>query len=328
MQLDGILLANTSWRTNGALEHLTYDQVLAARDTWYANTVSLQLSSNNLFAQKPYDASYLAAVDQAVAWSNQLGMNILLVLQYEGYGNSFQKMPTQDSIDFWNVLSRHYADNPTVFFDLFNEPLPATLLGTSDNDAAWTFWQGGGDVDGVRYVGMQQIVDAIRGNGAQNLVLVDGLAAGEDIKLLPQHPLRGTNVAYAIHPYFNATQHHTPSDWDRWFGDAVSSADFPVVADEWSEYQSGRGECITDAPTVVPQFLAYLRNKSVGIIGYAFWPGTLIRGWDFRSPTRYDFSPTTCLPSSSDSNLGADAQGAGALLMEHLAANSVQPHCP
>jgi hypothetical protein len=328
VQLEGILMANTDWKTDGALAHLTYDQLRAARDFWHANTVSLQLGSRALFAHSPYDSTYLAAVDRAVSWSGQLGMNIIVVLQYEGFGNSFQLMPTQESVDFWAILARRYAHNPRVFFDVFNEPDPGVLLGTGDNDRAWTFWQDGGTVKGTVYVGFQRLVNTIRKDGAQNLIFADGLAAGEDLQLLPGHTLSGTNIVYAIHPYFDATQHHTPSDWDRWFGNAVARGNFPVVADEWAEYESGNGECITDAPTVVPQFLDYLKARTIGLVGYAFWPGTLIRGWSFRNPTVYARTTTTCPLKTPDPNFDPHAEGTGELLVQYFAANSTQSLCP
>jgi Cellulase (glycosyl hydrolase family 5) len=327
VQLDGILMANADWKTDGALARLTYDQLLAARDFWHANTVSLQLGSRALFAHSPYDSTYLAAVDQTVSWADRLGMNIILVLQYEGFGNSFQLMPTQDSVNFWDILSRHYAHNHRVFFDVFNEPNPGALLGTGDTDRAWTFWHDGGTVNGTSYVGFQQLVNTIRKDGVQNLIFAEGLAAGEDLQLLPSHTLSGTNIVYAIHPYLNAAQHHTPSDWNRWFGNTVAKGNFPVVADEWAEYQSGNGECVTDAPTVVPQFLDYLKARTIGLVGYALWPGTLIRGWNFRNPTTYARTTTTCPLNTPDPNFNSQAEGTGHLLVQYFAANSAQVLC-
>ncbi len=323
VQLGGVLLAVPKWQTNGALTHLTYDQVLAAHDFWHSNTVSLKIGSKALFAQSPYDKTYLTEIDQTVQWANQLGMNILLSLQYEGQGNSEQAMPTQDSIQFWDFLSKHYANNTSVFFDIFNEPRPAELFKSGDTDTVWNFWQNGGDIGGTTYVGFQQLVDTIRNNGAQNLIFADGTAAGEDIRLLPNHMLTGCNIIYAIHPYMDTNLHHTSQDWDNWFGNATTAGNFPVVADEWSEYQSDRGECLTDAPTVVPQFLSYLRNHGVGLIGYALFPGTLIRGWDPRNPTAFD-QPTQVCPPTPFINLDPTAQGAGQLIEQFFVQYSVQ----
>ncbi len=327
VQLDGILMAQPNWQVDMALMHLTKAQVQAAHDFWHANTVSLQLGSRALFDQIPYDRAYLAAADSVVTWAKEFGMNVLFVLQYEGVGNSSQPMPTQDSLHFWDVLSRHYAANANVFFDVFNEPNTATLLGsTSDNDVVWSFWQNGGIVNDINYVGMQQLVNTIRNNSFKNLVFVDGTASGEDINLLPHHTLTGSNIVYAIHPYLSSKQHGTQTQWDAWFGKAATSGNFPVEADEWSQYQdrySSRTGCLTDAPGVVPLFLTYLRSKNIGLIGYALFPGTLIRGWNFTNPTTFDRNPEAC-PVVSSHDYSSTAQGAGQLLEKYFAAYSKQ----
>ncbi|SRR6266496_3346038 len=327
VQLDGILMAQYNWATDSALKYLTQSQVQAAHDFWHANTVSLQLGSRAFFDRSPYDKNYLSVADNVVTWAKNLKMNVLFVLQYEGVGNSSQPMPTQDSIHFWDVLSRHYATNANVFFDVFNEPNPAVLLGsTSDNSVVWSFWQNGGTVNDINYVGMQQLVNTIRNNGFKNLVFVDGTASGEDINLLPHHTLTGSNIVYAIHPYLSSKQHGTPAQWDAWFGNATTSGNFPVEADEWSQYQdrySSHTGCMTNAPIVVPQFLIYLRSKNIGLIGYALFPGTLIRGWNFTNPTTFDRNPETC-PVVSSHDYSSTAQGGGQLLEEYFAAYSKQ----
>lgn len=322
--IDGVLLAQPDWKTDGVLTHDTFDQMQAAHDFWHSNTVRLQIGSTALFAQTPYDASYLAKIDQDVQWATQLGMNIILSLQYEGHGNSGQKMPTQGTLHFWSVIAPHYANNPRVFFDIFNEPDIKDILGQVDTNAAWAFWQNGGTgIDGATYVGMQQVVNSIRRKGVKNLILVEGLAAGEDIMLLPEHTLTGSNIVYAIHPYLNDTNHHSPDDWDSWFGNAAANGNFPVVADEWGEYQSTNGQCINDAPTVVSQFLAYLKSHQIGLIAYGFVPGTLIRGWNFRAPTSYAHANTSCtIDTSIGPNLAANAEGAGQLIRQYFIASS------
>ncbi len=320
VQLDGILLAQTNWRTDDARTHLTYDQLRAAHDFWHSNTVSLQVSSKAFFAQTPYDAEYLAVLDQTVTWAKQLGMNTLLVLQYEGYGNSAQVLPTQDTVAFWRVLAPHYKDTPTVFFDLFNEPNPTSITGGGDTESIWSLWQHGGTLAGNTYVGFQQLVDTVRSSGATNLVFVDGLATGEDIALLPIHTLTGNNIIYAIHPYLS-TQHHTESDWESWFGDATTRGNVPIVADEWSEYQSDASECIPDAANIVPRFLTYLKAHAIGLIAYALYPAILIRGWDFHTPTAFDEPVYICHAVSA---IDSRVQGSGQLLKAYFQQNSVQ----
>jgi hypothetical protein len=294
-----------------ATEHLTFDQMVAVRHIWHANTVSIQLASADLFAVAPYDPAYLAKVDQEVTWAHEEGMNILLVLQYED--TTGQPLPTEDTVHFWDFMSRHYRHDPGVFFDVFNEPLLPSLGG--DSDAAWQIWQNGGD----GYVGMQQLVDTIRKNGAQNLIFVQGLCAGECLDKVPAHRLHGGNIVYAIHPYFGPV-HLTPQSWDHYWGTVAATAGLPVVADEWGEYQSTKGECVPQAPTLVPQFLAYLHAHGIGLIAWALAPGVLIRGWNYADPTAFDQPTYTC--GAPFPNFDPHAQGAGQLIMQYFATNN------
>src|SRR5215472_3190838 len=124
--------------------------------------------------------------------------------------------------------------------------------GGNDDSTAWNLWQNGGTLNGTTYVGMQQIVNTIRQNAQNNLIFVDGLAGGEDIALLQNYTLTGSRIVYAIHPYLSATQHANPTQWDLWFGNTATNGNFPVVADEWSEYQNGNdGECDPGADQTV-----------------------------------------------------------------------------
>jgi len=315
LQIIGSSMADNSWKTNDS-SRITLELMRQARDVWHSNTTRLQVSTVNLFAgiaYPKYNAEYLNRIDEIVGWASQLDMNIVLSLQYETAGSVHYTMPVQDSLNFWKIVAPQYANNARVFFDLFNEPNKADqLTGQSgDNDIAWNFWQNGGvGTDGVTYVGMQTLVDEIRNSGATNLIFAEGLAAGEDIVRLPNHTLSGSNIVYTVHPYLNATQHHTSAQWDLWFGNSTNTLNAPVVADEWGQWSASPG-CITDAPTVVPEFLTYLQAHDIGLIGYAYWPNTSVVGWDITSPTRYASSTTQCGAS-------APVEGAGELLRQHF----------
>ncbi len=316
LQLLGPEMASSKWSSN-AQSRVTQAVMQSLHDNWHANTTRLQLSSENLFSGAAYpnhNTLYLDRVDQMVDWATQLNMNIILSLQYEV--TTKQLMPTEDSVNFWKVMAAHYANNPRVFFDIFNEPNPGRLLGSGDTSSSWTFWQNGGSHSGTNYVGMQELVNTVRATGANNLIIAEGTCTGACLDQLPSHLLSGHNIVYAMHPYFGGGRTN-PGAWDKVFGNAIRAVNAPVVADEWGSYESGNGECVPDAPTLVPLFFKYLHSLNVGVIGWSFEPGTMIRGWDINNPTRYDQSPTTC-NSASLPNMSSNAQGAGQLLQEYL----------
>jgi len=302
-----------NWQGSVGYQHLNFAQMKQAHTIWHANTVGVQLASGNLFTDPSgtsYNQKYLQAIDQEVTWAHWAGMNILLILQYEA--THPQPLPTTDSVKFWDLLSRRYHSDPWVFFDVFNEPVSPSGLTEAQT---WPLWQYGGQ----GYTGMQDLVNTIRGNGAKNLIFIDGLAAGEDLRGVPAHRLKGTNLIYAIHPYAGI-QHQSKPQWDSWFGDVAAQANFPVVADEWNAYQSDTAECVLQVPTLVPQLLNYLAARHIGLMGWALFPGLLIRGWDYTNPTAFDQPTFTC--TGTFPNYDSRAQGAGLLLQRYFATHT------
>src|SRR5207248_10211570 len=100
------------------------------------------------------------------------------------------------SITFWKQVAAAYRYNPLVAFDLYNEP----------HDISADVWKNGGMIrdrfTGVFYraAGMQQMYDAVRSTGAQNLVLVTGNGWG-NVPPDSEDLLGGNNIVYAAHYY-------------------------------------------------------------------------------------------------------------------------------
>ena len=84
-------------------------------------------------------------------------------------------MPDRNSLAFWKDFAAAYKNHPAVVFDLYNEP----------HDVSWDAWLNGGPVTeknrrantelSFEAVGMQALLDAVRGTGAKNLVIAGGL---------------------------------------------------------------------------------------------------------------------------------------------------------
>ncbi|MFF3818533.1 cellulase family glycosylhydrolase [Streptomyces bluensis] len=78
-------------------------------------------------------------------------------------------------------------DASAVVFDLFNEPCPDRATSTATQ--AWTCWRDGGTCPGLAYevAGMQDLIDAVRGTGAKNVILAGGLAYSNDLSQWPTY---------------------------------------------------------------------------------------------------------------------------------------------
>jgi endoglucanase len=119
-----------------------------------------------------------------------------------------EAMPDRDhSIEFWHQVAAAYKNNASVVFDLFNEPHPFDETNTV---RAWRCWRDGGCTlrssnGGGNYVaaGMNELVRAVRGAGARNVLLAGGIYWAESLtqwlEYRPTDPLG--NIAASFHAY-------------------------------------------------------------------------------------------------------------------------------
>lgn len=239
---------------------------------WGANTVRLPLSEgfwlNGQSSQGCSAAQYEALVKQTVDILTALKLNVILDLQWsDAGGQSLQgggpwAAPDADSVTFWQQVAGIYKSYTNVLFELFNEPHPNT----------WTCWLSFCTITDTSYsqdcncsrmltftdVGMQALVNAVRGTGATNLVLVAGMDWGFDLSQLANFPIQGSNVIYDTHPYPYAEKQS--SSWNAAFG--VISKTYPVISAESGEYDCGS--------SFMSQLLAYFDAHKIGWIAWAW----------------------------------------------------------
>jgi hypothetical protein len=300
-------LAENDWQANISSDEAA---IAATASYWHGNTMRIQVAPSNLFSTSPYSQAFLAAIQQEVADAESHGLNVILCAQTERTDKAVQ-MPNSTVEDFWRVVAPRYADDSRVWFDLFNEPRlsPQAVGGMA---SLWNVWQNGGD----GYVGMQSLINTIRADGASNIVLAEGTLVAESLTLLPSHMLSGANIVYDVHPYFSGPGWDTPRAWTNNWGFLVGKV--PVVIGEWAQSASAHRACLTDAPTVVPQFLAYVAAHSLGLIAWGLIPGVLLQSDNLEDPTTYTpGEPYTCGSAHTPG-----LQGAGTLIRAFFAARS------
>jgi len=183
-----------------------------------ANVIRFAVSEGYWLSTHPqFNPNYQAYVDRAIQWTLQNDMAAIIDLHWSGNPAAQQQMADRDSITFWQQVANKYKGDGRVIFELYNEP----------HDVSTTVWRNGGG----NFVGMQQMYDAIRAAGANNLVLAGGLDFANDLdSLLPAMQLTGINVAYVTHPY---RWKNPPSGYDG------AAATFPVFATEFGDAAAG-----------------------------------------------------------------------------------------
>jgi endoglucanase len=255
---------------------------ITAMKSWGINAVRLPLNEacwNGESYIKPVYAgsNYRRAIEGYVTLLNANGIVVILDLHWTdglykrdrsgcSSAKAFCQKPMPDeaeSVPFWSSVASTFKDNDAVIFDLFNEPYPDQAL--SSQNAAWHCWLWGGVAcsPGISYAvaGMQTLVNAVRATGANNVIMLGGLAHSTNLtqwlKYEPTDP--DHNLVASWHSY-NSNGCNTSSCWADRMGHVAASV--PVIAGE-----IGESDCADD---YIDPLMAYLDSESISYLAWAW----------------------------------------------------------
>jgi endoglucanase len=187
-------------------------------------------------------------------------------------------------VAFWKDAAARYKNNPAVLFDILNEP----------HDTTWPVWRNGGTVQTkggtIQSVGMQALVDAVRGTGAKNLIVAGGLSYAFDLTgIVKGYALNdddGNGIMYATHFY----------NWHGGWAQHILgvAAKYPVLV----------GECGADIMkmnfipanrqenpyTWAPDAIGFIQKNHLNWTAWCFHTRAtpdLLLDWDYYTPTPF-----------------------------------------
>ena len=263
---------------NGIFEGPVDDAAIATIAGWTANVIRIPLNEDcwlaiNGVPQNASGAAYKQAISDYVDRILSHGMYAIVELHWSAPGTTQATkqvaMPDKDhAIDFWKDVATTFKDRGNVIFELYNEPYPDS---NQDTAAAWTCWPSGGTCPGITYqaAGMQDLLTAVRGTGAHNLVLLGGIEYSNSLTQWVAHAPTDPdkNIAAAWHVYsFNTC--NSPTCYDQYAG--VVAQSFPIVTTEIGEDDCS-GQFITTLMT-------WLDSKQQNYLGWVWntWGGCLV----------------------------------------------------
>ena len=253
-----------------------------AMKTWNIHAVRIPINEQCWLGTygTPSGAAYQQAVRNYATLLVANGINPIIDLHwsyggYSGAGNgnctdvdaTCQKpMPdAQYAPQLWTSVATAFKGDNAVLFDLFNEPWPDNADGYASAADEWRCWRDGGTCGGIAYpvAGMQSLVDAVRGTGATNVIMLGGLAWSNDLtQWLAYKPADATgNLMAAFHVY-NFNSCGNASCWDGQV--APVAAQVPVVAGE-----IGQNSCAHD---FIDQVTAWADTHGVGYLAWTWNP--------------------------------------------------------
>lgn len=244
-------------------------QIQAATSSfWRVNTLRLQVASG-LEERDP--KRFFEALDGEVNAITCKGD--FVVINDNTLFTTNNPAPTEQDLEFNELVAERYKDRPNVILDPFNEPRLDSPRGPSHTRPVWMWrmWRYGGVVNGKRYLGMQALIDGIRSQGNNNLIWIEYPHWGNRTALWWRYPLRGRNIEREFHhPNLNH-----PRKWK-----ALLEPDTlrPSVEGEESQYSSPtRKECFRSAYKNLPKLLRVLDGDHDGLMAWTLEPDVLVK---------------------------------------------------
>jgi endoglucanase len=255
---------------------------ITAMRSWGINAVRIPLNeacwNGESYVNPAYSGEkYRSAVEAYVRLLNSNRIVAILDLQWSDgkyTGNSHgcpsaeavceKPMPdAAESVPFWSSVAKTFKGNDAVIFDLFNEPYPDRALPTPT--AAWECWLRGGAScsPGITYpaAGMQTLVNAVRAEGANNVIMLGGLTYSNDLtqwlKYEPTDP--DHNLTASWHSY-NFNSCNNPTCWHTQISPVIAAV--PVISGE-----IGEQDCADD---YIDPLMAYLDSAATGYLAWAW----------------------------------------------------------
>jgi endoglucanase len=253
---------------------------VSAMKAWGINAVRIPLNeacwNGDPYVNPAYaGANYRSAIKAYVSLLNANGMVAILDLHwtdgaYTGPTSQcasaeavcLKPMPdAAQAIPFWTSVASTFKGNDAVIFDLFNEPYPERAAHNAAE--GWRCWLDGGSCPGIGYpvAGMQSLVNAVRGTGARNVILLSGLAYSNDLTgwlahepADPDHELAASWHSYSFNRCSNVS---------CWVSEvAPVAAQVPLVAGE-----IGESDC---ASGYISELMNWLDSESASYLAWAW----------------------------------------------------------
>lgn len=213
-------------------KYLLWDEeIFQEMSKWNADIVRLPISPYS-WRTKGKEKVF-EVINQAIEWASEYEMYVYIDFHGVGfpptgeYKSKWNATSQEEILDFWDETSKYYKDNDVVaFYELFNEP---TFSGnwppTAESlESDWLDWK----------AFVETVVDTIRANDPDSVIIVGGLVWAHDISFVSNEPIARDNIVYAVHPY-PATM-WSPRSWEEAFGTIMS--EHPVFVTEFGA--SGR----------------------------------------------------------------------------------------
>jgi endoglucanase len=262
----------------------THDQAtIDAMKSWHVNTVRLPINESCWLGKKGVPANKDTYRQQVIDWVNMLRSNDLFVIidnhvATDGSGPASDILPMADAtaVAMWKSVAKTFKTVPGVAFDLYNEP----------NNIDWPCWLKGCKIPAgtwintrtYKAVGMQKLVNAVRGAGAKQPIILGGINwSNDNSQWMAFRPKDKLNQLIVDQHVYGPSPDNGAAPCDEDCRGVLSNlaASTPVVTGEMGEVDCAHG--------YIDDYMAWADQAGVGYIGET-WNATSPGGYTCESP--------------------------------------------
>jgi endoglucanase len=266
---------------NGIFDGEVDKAAVTAMKSWGVNAVRVPLNEACWNAESYVNSAYagtnyINAIKSYVGLLNANGIDVILDLHWtdgaytgpsagcsSAQATCQKPMPdAAQAIPFWSSVASTFKGNDAVIFDLFNEPY-ASRADNNNSAEGWQCWETGSPCTGISYpvAGMQQMINAVRGAGANNVIMLGGEEYANDLTgWLQYKPTDPDNNLVASWHSYNFNTCSTQSCWTSQIAPVIAAV--PVIAGE-----IGENDC---AGSYIDPLTTWLDSESTSYLAWAW----------------------------------------------------------
>ena len=246
---------------------------VSAMKAWNIHAVRLVLNEDcwlgiNGVSPSVSGANYQNAIAAYVNLLTSNNIATIINLHFNAPGSTLatgqQVMADRDhSPAFWSGVANRFKGNSSVLFEPYNEPHPD---GGNSTTAAWSCWRDGGNCGGAGFTvaGMPEMVNAIRGTGATNIIVLTGQNWGSQLdqwlQFKPNDPLN--QLAAGWHSYGDGLDCQNEACWNSTLTSVLQQV--PIVATEIGEFDCGH--------SYIDRVMSFLDQHGQGYQAWSWGP--------------------------------------------------------
>lgn len=179
IQLRGLSSHGIQWFS----DVLTYENLKELKENWNTNVFRIAMYTDpnaNGYIAHPQQSK--DEINKIVEYAKELDMYVIIDwhILHDNNPQTYQK----ESIEFFDEMSKKYAEVPNVIYEICNEP--------NGYDVTW---------DGNIKPYAEEIIKTIRANCPKSLIIVGTPDWCKSLKYVANNPLNYNNIAYSCHFY-------------------------------------------------------------------------------------------------------------------------------